>query len=153
MESGRNSAPAPLFKQLRRAYGFDEVAIVPGEFTINPELVELGLSIGHLDFKIPFLASAMDAVVDPHFAIEMHAAGGLAVLNLEGVWTRYDNPSAMLQEVFELMQQEGYSTLPVVQKGRLVGIVSLENIGAWLMIQSGRQAGGFSQDADHKQPV
>ena len=111
MESGRNSAPAPVFKQLRRAYGFDEVAIVPGEFTINPELVELGLSIGHLDFKIPFLASAMDAVVDPHFAIEMHAAGGLAVLNLEGVWTRYDNPSAMLQEVASASRDEATSIL------------------------------------------
>ncbi len=56
---------APQFKQLRRAYGFDEVAIVPGDVTINPELVELGLDIGPHHFDIPVLASAMDAVVDP----------------------------------------------------------------------------------------
>ena len=90
---------APQFKQLRRAYGFDEVAIVPGDVTINPELVELGLDIGPHHFDIPFLASAMDAVVDPSFAVAMHRAGGLAVLNLEGVWTRYDDPSAILEEV------------------------------------------------------
>ncbi len=100
------TAPAPRFKQLRRAYGFDEVAIVPGDVTINPELVELGLDIGPHHFEVPFLASAMDAVVDPRFAIEMHRAGGLAVLNLEGVWTRYDDPAAMLQEVASASRDE-----------------------------------------------
>ena len=78
-----NDMAAPKFKQLRRAYGFDEVAIVPGDVTINPELTELGLDIGPHHFAIPFLASAMDAVVDPNFAIAMHKAGGLAVLNLD----------------------------------------------------------------------
>jgi IMP dehydrogenase len=96
----------PKFKQLRRAYGFDEVAIVPGDVTINPELVEMGLDIGPHRFAIPFLASAMDAVVDPKFAIAMHQAGGLAVLNLEGVWTRYDDPSSMLQEVASASRDE-----------------------------------------------
>ncbi|MBI5947192.1 MAG: GuaB3 family IMP dehydrogenase-related protein [Chloroflexi bacterium] len=101
----------PQFKQLRRAYGFDEVAIVPGEFTINPELVELGLDIGQHHFAIPFLASAMDAVVDPQFAIEMHRAGGLAVVNLEGVWTRYDDPAGMLQEVAAASRDEATTIL------------------------------------------
>ncbi|MBI2764993.1 MAG: GuaB3 family IMP dehydrogenase-related protein [Chloroflexi bacterium] len=102
---------APLFKQLRRAYGFDEVAIVPGNFTVNPELVELGLDIGGHHFDIPFMASAMDAVVDPNFAIEMHRAGGLAVLNLEGVWTRYDDPRPMLQEVASASRDEATAIL------------------------------------------
>lgn len=97
---------APQFKQLRRAYGFDEVAIVPGDVTINPELVELGLDIGPHHFAIPFLASAMDAVVDPTFAIEMHKAGGLAALNLEGVWTRFDDPTPLLQEVASANRDE-----------------------------------------------
>ncbi len=101
----------PQFKQLRRAYGFDEVAIVPGDVTINPELVELGLDIGPHRFAIPFLASAMDAVVDPRFAIEMHRAGGLAVLNLEGVWTRYDDPSTVLQEVASASRDEATAIL------------------------------------------
>ncbi len=101
----------PQFKQLRRAYGFDEVAIVPGEVTINPELVELGLDIGPYHFAIPFVASAMDAVVDPNFAIEMHRAGGLAVLNLEGVWTRYDDPGVILQEVAAASRDEATTIL------------------------------------------
>ncbi|MGE5597084.1 MAG: GuaB3 family IMP dehydrogenase-related protein [Hyphomicrobiales bacterium] len=98
--------PIPQFKQLRRAYGFDEVAIVPGSVTINPELVEIGLEIGDHHFPIPFLASAMDAVVDPTFAIAMHKAGGLAVLNLEGVWTKYDDPRAILEEVASASRNE-----------------------------------------------
>ncbi|MBE7519427.1 MAG: GuaB3 family IMP dehydrogenase-related protein [Thermoflexaceae bacterium] len=101
----------PQFKQLRRAYGFDEVAIVPGDVTINPELVELGLEIGPHRFAIPFVASAMDAVVDPNFAIEMHRAGGLAVLNLEGVWTRYDDPGTILQEVAAASRDEATAIL------------------------------------------
>lgn len=101
----------PQFKQLRRAYGFDEVAIVPGDVTINPELVELGLDIGPFHFAIPFLASSMDAVVDPNFAIEMHKSGGLAVLNLEGVWTRYDDPRAMLQQVASASRDEATAIL------------------------------------------
>ena len=103
----------PQFKQLRRAYGFDEVAIVPGDVTINPELVELGLDIGPFHFPIPFLASSMDAVVDPNFAIEMHRAGGLAVLNLEGVWTRYDDPRAMLEQVAAASRDEATAILQV----------------------------------------
>ncbi len=101
----------PQFKQLRRAYGFDEVAIVPGEVTINPELTNLGLEIGPYHFDVPFLASAMDAVVDPRFAIEMHKAGGLAVLNLEGVWTRYDDPGSMLEQVASASRTEATAIL------------------------------------------
>lgn len=102
---------APQFKQLRRAYGFDEVAIVPGEVTVNPELVKIGLDIGPFHFDVPFLASAMDAVVDPTFAIAMHRAGGLAVLNLEGVWTRYDDPRGMLKEVASASRDEATAIL------------------------------------------
>jgi IMP dehydrogenase len=101
-----NNLTMPRFKELRRAYGFDEVAIVPGEVTINPELVQMGLEIGPHRFAIPFLASAMDAVVDPTFAVAMHEAGGLAVLNLEGVWTRYDDPRPILQEVAAASRDE-----------------------------------------------
>ncbi len=102
---------APQFKELRRAYGFDEVAIVPGDVTINPELVSMGLDIGGFHFDTPFLASAMDAVVDPTFAIAFHQAGGLAVLNLEGVWTRYDDPRPILQEVASVNREEATSIL------------------------------------------
>ncbi|GAB4331161.1 MAG: GuaB3 family IMP dehydrogenase-related protein [Dehalococcoidia bacterium] len=101
----------PHFKQLRHAYGFDDVAIVPGETTVNPELVEIGLEIGPFRFAIPVLAAAMDAVVDPRFAREMHNMGGLAVLNLEGVWSRFEDPSAVLEEVASVSREESTSIL------------------------------------------
>ena len=88
----------PQFKQMRRAYGFDEVAIVPGgHHTINPDLVELSFKLNHLDFQLPFFAAAMDGVVDVRMAVEFSQHGGLAVLNLEGVQTRYDDPAPVLR--------------------------------------------------------
>lgn len=89
----------PRFKQMRRAYGFDEVAIVPGSVTINPELCELSFQIAHLTFSLPILAAAMDAVVDPRFAVAFARAGGLAVMNLEGLQTRYDDPDEVLRAI------------------------------------------------------
>ena len=86
-------------KEARRAYGFDEVAIAPGEVTVNPEDVDLSIDIGPVHLKIPFLASAMDAVVDVEFAAVLSKAGGLAVLNLDGVQTRYDDPIAALERI------------------------------------------------------
>ena len=90
----------PQFKEMRRAYGFDDVAIVPGgHHTINPSLVELALKIGKFDFQLPFVAAAMDGVTDVRMCIEFSKLGGLAVLNLEGVQTRYEDPAPILQEI------------------------------------------------------
>ncbi len=89
----------PQFKQLRRSYGFDEVAIVPGDVTINPDQTNIDVKIEDFTFTVPILASAMDAVTDVNFAILMNKLGGLAVLNLEGVQTRYDNPQEVLAEI------------------------------------------------------
>ncbi len=86
-------------KQMRRAYGFDEVAIVPGDATINPAMTEVSFRIDQLEFEIPIMAASMDAVVDPKFAAAFSKMGGLAVLNLEGVQTRYDNPDEVLEEI------------------------------------------------------
>ncbi len=97
----------PQFKQMRRAYGFDDVAIVPGgHHTINPDLVELSFKLGHVEFPLPFLAAAMDGVVDVRMAIEFSKLGGLAVLNLEGVQTRYDDPAPILEEIAEAPKDE-----------------------------------------------
>ena len=96
----------PRFKQLRRAYGFDEVAIVPGDVTINPDQTDIGLKIDDLAFTIPIIASAMDAVTDVNFAVRMSQVGGLAVLHLEGVQTRYDNPHEVLSEIAQAPQSE-----------------------------------------------
>ena len=98
-------------KELHHAYGYDDVAIVPGDVTLNPELVKIGLDLGDHHFEIPFLAAAMDAVVDPAFAIEMHNVGGLAVLNIEGVWSRFDNPEPILQEVASGNREESTAIL------------------------------------------
>jgi IMP dehydrogenase len=87
-------------------YGFDEIALVPGRVTINPNEVDITWRLTRrdaapLEFKIPILASAMDGVVDVQFAIAMGKLGGLAVLNLEGVQTRYKNPREVLQKIVE----------------------------------------------------
>lgn len=89
----------PQFKQLRRAYGFDEVAIVPGDVTINPDQANIDFKVDDFVFSIPIMASAMDAVTDVNFAVLMGKMGGLAVLHLEGVQTRYDNPGEVLSEI------------------------------------------------------
>ena len=95
-----------LFKELERSYGFDEVAIVPGQVTINPELTSTKMTIGDLDFEIPIMASAMDGAVSPRFAGRMHELGGLAVLNGEGLYSRYDDPYTVLEDIIATPQEE-----------------------------------------------
>jgi IMP dehydrogenase len=89
----------PKFKEMERAYGFDEVAIVPGDVTINPNQADTSFYIGDITLKIPIIASAMDGVVDPKMAIELSKLGGLGVLNLDGVWSRYENADEVLEEI------------------------------------------------------
>ena len=105
--------PKPKFKELRRSYGFDEVAIVPGDVTINPEQTNIDLKIEDFTFTIPILTSAMDAVVDVKTAILMSKLGGLAVLHLEGVQTRYDNPEEVLAAIAQASDAE---VTPLLQK-------------------------------------
>ena len=95
-----------LLKELERSYGFDEVAIVPGQVTINPELTSTKMTIGDLDFEIPIMASAMDGAVSPRFAARMHQLGGLAVLNGEGLYSRYDDPYSVLEDIIATPQPE-----------------------------------------------
>ena len=86
-------------REARRAYGFDEIALVPGSLTINPAEVDIAVKLGDITLDIPFIASAMDGVVDVQFAIAMAKQGGLAVLNLDGVQTRYEDPSEILEKI------------------------------------------------------
>jgi IMP dehydrogenase len=86
-------------RKARRCYGFDEIALVPGSFTINPAEVDISWEIDGKKFPIPFLASAMDGVVDPKFAVAMGKLGGIAVLNLEGIYTRYDDYEPILADI------------------------------------------------------
>ena len=103
----------PQFKQLRYSYGFDEVAIVPGDITANPDQTNIDFNVEGFTFAIPIIASAMDAVSDVNFATLMNKLGGLAVLNLEGVQTRYDNPKEVLIEIGQASDAE---ITPLLQK-------------------------------------
>ncbi|MFA6600533.1 MAG: GuaB3 family IMP dehydrogenase-related protein [Candidatus Omnitrophota bacterium] len=86
-------------RKARRSYGFDEIALVPGDVTINPEEVDISFSLADKKFEIPFMASAMDGVVDPKFAVAMGKLGGLAVLNLEGIYVRYEDYETILDDI------------------------------------------------------
>ena len=101
----------PRFKELRRAYGFDEVAIVPGDVTVNPDQTIIDFTIADYTFPIPFLASSLDAVVSPQFAICLGQMGGLGVLNLEGIYTRYEDPTSAIQHIIEAPQEEATALL------------------------------------------
>ena len=98
--------PIGRSKKARRAYGFDEVALVPGRVTVNPEEIDISTIIGGHRLDIPILASAMDGSVDVDFAIAMGKLGGLAVLNLDGVQTRYEDPTEVLQQIADASPEE-----------------------------------------------
>lgn len=98
-------------RKARVTYGFDEIALVPGEVTINPLEVDTSFKIprkdgSHIELKIPILASAMDGVTDVRFCIEMGKLGGLGVINLEGVQTRYEDPSEPLSRILKAGKDE-----------------------------------------------
>jgi IMP dehydrogenase len=89
-------------KSGRRAFGFDDIAIVPSRRTRDPEDVDISWEIDAYRFDLPLMAAAMDGVVSPATAIEIGRLGGVAVLNLEGLWTRYDDPESVLDEIATL---------------------------------------------------
>jgi IMP dehydrogenase len=112
-------------KKARRAYGFDDIAIVPSRRTRDPDEVDITWTLGPYRFELPLLASAMDGVVSPETAGVIGGLGGLAVLNLEGIWCRYEDADERLQEISEApvekatrMMQEIYAE-PV--KPELIG--------------------------------
>ncbi|HXF71416.1 MAG TPA: GuaB3 family IMP dehydrogenase-related protein [Actinomycetota bacterium] len=90
----------------RRAYGFDEVAIVPSRRTRDPDDVDISWEIDAFRFRLPMMASAMDAVVSPATAVQIGRLGGLGVLNLEGLWTRYEDPEPVLEEIASLPDEK-----------------------------------------------
>ncbi|MCD9625520.1 GuaB3 family IMP dehydrogenase-related protein [Rhabdothermincola salaria] len=89
-------------KSGRRAYGFDDIAIVPSRRTRDPEDVDISWEIDAFRFELPLMGSAMDGVISPATAIEMGRLGGVGVLNLEGLWTRYEDPEPLFEEIAEL---------------------------------------------------
>jgi IMP dehydrogenase len=113
-------------KKARQAYGFDDVAIVPGRRTRDPEDVDLAWRMGGLDFGLPLLASAMDGVVSPKTAIMLGRLGGLAVLNLEGIFSRYENADEIGAEI---------AALPVAEATHRMQELYLAPIVPELMVQ------------------
>ncbi len=91
-----------IFKSGRKAYGFDDIAIVPTRRTRDPEDVDISWQIDAYKFELPLMASAMDGVVSPATAIALGKMGGVGVLNLEGLWTRYEDPTPLFDEIREL---------------------------------------------------
>ena len=100
-------------REARQTYGFDEVALVPGNIGVDPDDTDISFNIGGIKFKMPFLASAMDGVVNTKFAAAMNKLGGLAVLNLDGINTRYENPE---EAVDLIVNCEPGKTTEVFQK-------------------------------------
>ncbi|HAZ31311.1 MAG TPA: GuaB3 family IMP dehydrogenase-related protein [Dehalococcoidia bacterium] len=93
-------------RNLRYAYGFDDIALVPGDVTLNPDQTDISFDLGELHFPIPILASAMDSVVDVNLTVALSKIGGLAVVNLEGIQTRYENPEEILARIAAAPDEE-----------------------------------------------
>ncbi len=124
------------FKQLRRSYGFDEVAIVPGDVTINPDQTNVDFHIGDFTFTFPIIASDMDSVTDVNMVVKMGKLGGLAVLNLDGVQARYENPDEVLEKIARASDDEVTALLQKIYqepaKENLVGdrVQAIKKTGA-----------------------
>ena len=149
-------------RKARVTYGFDEIALVPGRVTMNPNEVDTTFRLPRsnaepLEFKIPILASAMDGVVDVRFATQMSQLGGLAVLNLEGVQTRYKNPDEVLLKIVEADKSEVTGLLqkiyqePVQEDLIRARVRQLKDAGAIAAVssipQKAEQFGAIAQEA------
>lgn len=141
----------------RRCYGFDEIALVPGSVTINPDEVDTGWEIGGKKFDVPIIAAAMDGVVDTKFAIAMGKLGGLAVLNLEGVQTRYEDPSSVLDKIAKASSDEATELVqsiylePIKEKLISARIKEIKNAGVPAVVsaipQKAEKFGAIAQKA------
>ncbi|UCD15989.1 MAG: GuaB3 family IMP dehydrogenase-related protein [Candidatus Omnitrophota bacterium] len=144
-------------KRARRCYGFDEIALVPGRVTVNPEEVDTSWEFGGRKFSVPILAAAMDGVVDVKFAIEMSRLGGIAVLNLDGVATRYDNPSQVLSDISKAGPQEATNliqkvyTTPIKEKLIAKRVEEIKKGGAYAAVscipQNAKRFASIAQEA------
>src|ERR671924_319277 len=103
-------------KKARRAYGFDEIAIVPSRRTRDPDDVDISWKLGDYRFELPLLASAMDGVVSPTIAGIVGKLGGLAVLNLEGIFTRYEDADAQLERIAQLPPERATAEMQAIYR-------------------------------------
>src|SRR6476659_2726708 len=103
-------------KKGRRAYGFDDIAIVPSRRTRDPDDVDIAWTLGPYRFELPLLAAAMDGVVSPATAAEVGRLGGLAVLNLEGIWSRYENAEEQLERMATASPEAATATMQEIYR-------------------------------------
>jgi IMP dehydrogenase len=118
------------FKEIERTYGFDEVSLVPGDVTINPDQTDIEFAVRDYTLSIPILASAMDAIVDPGFAIKFSRLGGLAVLNLEGIQARYETPDEILSQIAQAPEKKVTSLLQKIYSKPIKEKLISQRIGA-----------------------
>ena len=131
-----------IYKSGRQAYGFDDIAIVPSRRTRDPEDVDISWQLDAFTFELPLLGAAMDGVVSPATAVELGRLGGAGVLNLEGLWTRYEDPGALFDEIRELDDDKATARMqqmylePVrpelvtqrIQEIRAAGVVAIASV-------------------------
>jgi IMP dehydrogenase len=112
-------------KSGRQAYGFDDIAIVPSRRTRDPEDIDISWEIDAFKLELPLIAAAMDGVVSPRIAIDVGNLGGLACLNLEGLWTRYDDPEPLFEEIADLPPEKATGRMQEIyaepMKAELIG--------------------------------
>jgi IMP dehydrogenase len=103
-------------KSGRRAYGFDDIAIVPSRRTRDPDDVDISWEMDAFKFELPMLGSAMDSAISPKTAIEIGRLGGLGVLNLEGLWSRYEDPMVLFEEIADLPAEKATRRMQEIYK-------------------------------------
>ncbi len=144
-------------RAVRRVYGFDEIALVPSIVTVNPEDADVSWSVGGKKFDIPIIASAMDSVVSPKMAGELTKMGTFGVLNLQGVWTRYENAEKILEQIASV-EKEKYVELmqklyeePIKKELITKRIKEIKNAGGFVAVssipQQAQEFGNIARDA------
>src|SRR6266511_5355172 len=141
-------------RKARVAYGFDDIALVPGAVTVNPNEVDISWELCGRRFDIPVLAAAMDGVVGPRLAVEMSRLGGVAVLTLEGVFSRYEDPDAVIDRIVSASPEEATKIIQSIYgepiKEELIGkrIDQIKKGGGTVVVSSiPQRAERFSQIA------
>ncbi|WP_250445636.1 GuaB3 family IMP dehydrogenase-related protein [Actinotalea sp. C106] len=107
-------------KRGRRAYSFDDIAVVPSRRTRDPEEVSVGWQIDAYHFDLPVVAAPMDSVMSPETAVALGRHGGLGVLDLEGLWTRYEDPTALLAEIAELAPEQATARMQEIYSAPII---------------------------------
>ena len=115
-------------KRARRVYSFDDVAIVPSRRTRDPQDVSITWKIDAFTFDIPLLAAPMDSVMSPETAIGFGKLGGLGVLDLEGLWTRYDDPAPLLAQIADLPAKQATAKLQEIYREPVKGTLIKERL-------------------------